>query len=832
MSDRDGTPTAFTASGRTAAAVPRPTGRLARTAFTAWTFVVLVAAVAGVWVWARLCASLPLLRGEHGLPGLEHAVTVERDALGVPVIRAASRLDAIRALGFLHAQDRLFQMDLLRRASAGELSALLGPSALETDRKVRVHRLRETAERSVAQAPPADRAAVAAYRDGVNAGRAALGDLPWEYLILRQRPRPWQDTDSVLVLLSMFLTLQESDGAAETRQGLLRDLLPASLLRFLGPGGTEWDAALDGSTMPVPPIPGPEVLDLRARPVAVRTARRVLAEEDPDLLPGSNNWAVAAGRSRHGGAMVANDMHLGLDVPAIWYRAVLEWPDRTAPGGRRRLAGVTLPGTPALVAGSNGQVAWGFTNAQIDTSDVIVLEPAPDDPSGYLAPDGPRRLQTFVETVEVRGAAPVEVRIERSLWGPVVGTDHRGRRLALSWVAHHPEAVSLGLLAVALASSLEEALDRANRAGIPAQNFVCADSHGRIGWTVAGRLPRRVGFDGRYPESWADGTRRWEGWLEPEEVPRILDPDGGTLWTANNRVVGGPALAVLGDGGYDLGARAGQIRDRLGALEAASECDLLAVQLDDRAHFLERWHRLALATLTPPACAASPTRADLRRVLATTWSGHASVDSAAYRLVRELRAEVARRALQPLVAACVGAEHDVPVLRLPQVEGPLWRLLTERPRHLLAPEYGDWNTLVLASLDTVAARAIETSGSLAAHTWGRRNTVRARHPLSRALGPLAALLDLPARQLPGDSHMPRVQSPSFGASERFVVSPGREQSGVFHMPGGPSGHPLSPFYRAGFDAWANGEPAPFLPGPPVTTLVLVPERPAAGPGGG
>lgn len=823
MSGSDNAPIPPPTSRDRARAASAPRRTLARVTVTVWALVLVAVLVAGVWVWARLCASLPALDGERRLPGLESGVTVERDALGVPTIRAAGRLDAVRALGFLHAQDRLFQMDLLRRASAGELSALLGPSTVETDRELRMHRLRRTAELAVAQAPSTERAALAAYCEGVNAGMAALEVPPWEYLVLRQSPRPWRETDTVLVLLSMFLTLQDSDGAAEKRQGLLHGVLPASLEAFLGPAGTEWDAALDGSSFPLPPIPGPEVLDLRARPAAAQTARRVPADEGQgDLLPGSNNWAVAASRSQHGGAMVANDMHLGLDVPTIWYRAMLEWPEPTAPGGRRRLVGVTLPGTPALVTGSNGQVAWGFTNAQIDTSDLVVLEPVPDDPAAYQTPDGPRHVETSTETVEVSRAAAVRLEIEQTVWGPVVGTDHRGRRLAFHWVAHEPEAINLGLLAVADASSLEQALERASRAGIPAQNFTCADSTGRIGWTIAGRLPRRVGFDGRRPESWADGTRRWEGWLGPGEVPRILDPADAVLWTANNRVVGGASLAVLGDGGYDLGARAGQIRDRLRALEVASERDLLAVQLDDRARFLERWYRLALDTLSPAVCAAGPRRSELRQVLEATWTGSASVESAAYRLVRELRFEVARRALQPLVAACTHADEDFPVLGLPQYEGPLWRLLTERPRHLLAPEYADWDALVLASLDAVAARAEKTSGSLSAHTWGRRNTVRIRHPLSRALGPLAALLDLPPLQLPGDSHMPRVQSPGFGASERFVVSPGREESGLFHMPGGQSGHPLSPVYRAGYRGWADGAATPFLPGPAAHTLALVP----------
>jgi penicillin G amidase len=389
-------------------------------------------------------------------------------------------------------------------------------------------------------------------------------------------------------------------------------------------------------------------------------------------------------------------------------------------------------------------------------------------------------------------------------------------------VAHDPQAVNLALTELEGADNLEAAQAIANRAGIPAQNFVAVDASGRIGWTIGGRIPRRMGLDGSTPTSWATGERGWFGWVPSREVPRIVEPASGRLWTANNRVVGGENLALLGDGGYGNGARARQIRDDLLAIEKASERDLLGVQLDDRALFLARWHDRALAALTPAACASSPRRAELRRVLETTWTGRASVEGAAYRLVRDFRLACARRALEPLALPCKKVNKDFSILDLRQVEGPLWTLLDSRPAHLLDTTYASWSDLELAALDEVATAAETTSGSLDAHTWGRRNTTRIRHPLSGAVPGLARLLDMPALQLPGDSNMPRVQSPTFGASERLVVSPGREAEGVFHMPGGQSGHPLSPFYRAGHEAWARGDATPLLPGPTQHTLTLAP----------
>lgn len=778
---------------------------------------------AGVWASRQLRASLPSLDGQVRLAGLAGPVTVERDALGTPTVQAGSRLDAARALGFIHGQERFFQMDLLRRLAAGELAELLGPAVVETDRTMRLHRLRVVARLVVQGAPAAERALVSAYTDGVNAGLSGLAAHPWEYLLLRSTPAAWREEDTPLVLLAMFIELQETDGAQESTQGLVQELLPPALAAFLSPGGTQWDAPIDHSTVPIPPLPGPEIIDLRTMPPAGASTRDARFERgEGDLIAGSNNWAVAGAHTSHGGALLADDMHLGLRVPHIWFRAVLRWPDPGAPGGTRQVVGVTLPGTPAVVVGSNSRVAWGFTNAQIDTGDLVELETQPGDDATYLTPNGPRRVERLTEVLRVRGQADQELVVEETVWGPIVGRDHRGRRRAYRWVAHDPQAINLALTELEGADSLEAAQAIANRAGIPAQNFVAVDASGRIGWTIAGRVPRRMGLDGSTPTSWATGDRGWFGWVPSREMPRIVEPASGRLWTANNRVVGGEALALLGDGGYGNGARARQIRDDLLGIEKASERDLLAVQLDDRAVFLTRWRERALAALTPTVCALAPTRAELRRALEATWTGRASVEGAAYRLVREFRLACAKRALEPLTMPCRRVNKDFSILDLRQVEGPLWTLLEARPPHLLNAAYASWADLELAALDEVAAAAVEASGSLDAHTWGRRNTTRIRHPLSGAVPGLPRLLDMPALQLPGDSNMPRVQSPTFGASERLVVSPGREAEGIFHMPGGQSGHPLSPFFRAGHEAWARGEPTPLLPGPALHTLTLAP----------
>src|SRR5690606_463823 len=302
--------------------------------------------------------------------------------------------------------------------------------------------------------------------------------------------------------------------------------------------------------------------------------------------------------------------------------------------------------------------------------------------------------------------------------------------------------------------------------------------------------------------------------------PSVVDPADGRVWTANARVVDGEALALVGDAGYANGARARQIRNDLFAREQFSEADLLAIQLDDRALFLERWHRLL-----QEAAAASPD-ADLQALAAAArdWEGRASPEAVSYRLVRAWRLKLIDRLREGLLApATVALGEDFVMPDLPQFEAVAWPLLQERPAHLLPRRYDSWEALLAEAAAEVRAE-LEEHGPLQARSWGERNTARICHPLANGLpGFLRGPLCMPADPLPGDNNMPRVQSPSFGASQRMVVAPGRESEGLAHMPGGQSGHPLSPFWGAGHADWVAGRPSPFLPGPAVHTLKLRPE---------
>jgi penicillin amidase len=817
-----------------------------------WAVALLLAvAIAGggagaFWLRSQLRSSLPQLEGTIRVPGLAGRVTVTRDAFGVPTIRGASRDDLARATGFLHAQDRFFQMDLMRRRAAGELSALVGRRALETDREIRVHRFRAEAERALSLLPGPDRALLDAYAAGVNTGLTSLGAPPFEYLVLRQQPEPWRPEDSLLVVLSMFITLQNSNAAYEATLATIYDVLPREVAEFVSSPGTDWDTPVIGEAFDVPPIPGPEVYDLRSRRAgkslrlpSSSTQLRTRADE----MAGSNSWVVSGNLTPDGGALLANDMHLPVRVPNTWYRAMLEWPEPSNPGtvapsnprtvapshprtlapsNRRTLIGVTLPGIPTLIVGSNTHVAWGFTNTYADWGDLVLIEVDPADPNRYRTPDGWREFQQHRETIAIAGEAADVFDVRWTIWGPVLGTDHRGRLRALKWVAHSADQLAAkGATPFEAVRTVEEALDDASGRGAPGQNVVVADRSGQIGWTIYGSIPRRVGFDGRLPSSWADGARGWSGWLEPSEYPRIVDPPGGRIWTANARVVDGEMLAKLGDGNYEVGSRARIIRDRLMAAGQFTPRDMLGIQLDASAQFTARWRELILRTLTPQAAAAAPDRARFRELVERTWTGEASPDSAAYGFTREFREEVSKRVMTFLLAECYESDPDFDHTTNQRREGPIWKLLTERPVHLLDPEFASWDDLLLASIDSVIRFAV-SQGELEDMSWAFYNVTTYRHPLSSGLPFIGRLLDMPIRRMPGDLFTPRVTWGPNAASQRMVVSPGREADGIMHMPTGQSGHPLSPFYANSHDAWVAGEPTPFLPGPPVHQLTLVP----------
>ena len=560
----------------------------------------LVAGGAGWWL---LRGSLPRLQGELTLPGLSAPVSVQRDALGVVTIDAANETDMARALGYVHAQERYFEMDLMRRSSAGELAELIGPIALDLDKQHRVHRMRARVKQDLPAFAGEKLPQLQAYTDGVNAGLGSLSMRPWPYLMLRQVPRRWELADTALTGNAMNFDLQDSQNTRELALWKIKSHMPPALYALLTRDGTEWDAPLFGKARGNAMLPAAAEVDLRKLAMPKTNHHARLADKG---TPGSNNWAVGGALTSDGRAIVADDMHLGLRAPNIWFRARLRYADARAPGGKVDVSGLTLPGLPLVVVGSNGHVAWGFTNSYGDWADWTELPLCA--PSTAAAPAPPAGIPScatsteFKEVIKVAGADAVDFRVRETQWGPILHESGHGYALALRWTAHLHGSLRASFADLAIAKDLGAAFAVADRSGIPAQNFVVGDSTGKVGWRIFGGFPMRDG--GCTPTSPQNGTgglmppppgfeddqRRCSPWdIDPAASPRLVNPESHRLWTANNRTMDDEGLKLAGDAGYALGARAKQIRDNLFAKQKFTEKDLLAIQLDDRALFLDRW---------------------------------------------------------------------------------------------------------------------------------------------------------------------------------------------------------------------------------------------------
>lgn len=770
------------------------------------------------WLWNRVESSLPPLAGEFPLASLSAPAEIGRDDQGVVIITAADRHDAARALGFAHGQDRFFQMDLARRRAAGELAQLVGDAALGLDRATVGHRFRPLAIAAIAALPADQKAELTAYTEGVNAGLGSLPKSPWEYAVLRAEPAPWLIEDCGLVFYAMVLELQNSTGSYEHNLTSLRDVMGEVSVDFFNPLIGPDDSAFDGSNQPLRAPPSAAILDLRPEDTLP-----VLSSMGPPEYHtiGSNAFLLAGADSTHGAALVAGDPHLGLKVPNTWYRAQLNWTRED--GTPHRVEGVSLPGVPGIIIGTNGKVAWTFTNATVDTGDLIMVDLNQTAPEIFYYDQGQSvPFDERVDRVTLRDGSTEAVPSTWTQWGPIVGRTVRGKPLAYRWTFHDPAALNFDVLDLGEAATVDEALAIAAGSGMPNQNMFVADRSGQAAWALTGKLPRRFGFEGRFPVSWTFGDRGWDGYLSPDERPVRRASAGNPLWSGNQRKVSGADLVKTGDAGLDGPDRAGQIKRRLDALPAAATpADLLAIQLDHQADWASKWHELLLQTLQSDRMMNSHDLVPAVISALESWDGKASSPSVAYRIVRRWHRLLTAATLEPIFAKTKRKDPTFNYGRL-RYDAALWALHRDEPAHLVGPPFADWSDLRADAADRVLAE-IDDAGGLNRFTWGETNRLAMKHPIGAILPDvLAGFLNMPPDPQAGDSRLPRVARPTHGASLRIIVAPGREDEGILHLPGGQSGNPLSPFYRAGHAAWLAGDPTPLQPGPPQHRLTLQP----------
>ena len=776
--------------------------------------VAALAITAGLGFFIALQYSVSALSDSNikaSLRGLKTAAYIEVDDHGVPAIHADNKEDAFLLLGFVSARDRLFQMDLLRRHMAGRLAEVMGPDLKESDRRHRIMGFEQVARAVVQGLPEEQKRVLEAYVEGVNQAMDSLTVYPPEFWLLGYRPSLWRPEDTILVVLGMEEDLGWT-ADSERSASIMEAVLPERVRNFLLPRLDRYTARLlnRSSSFFQPDIPVAELSALLAdRDSLGQNAGLVTEAAAPK---GSNGWVLGPSKTWDGRALLANDMHLSLRVPNIWYRAQLHY-------GDVRLSGITLPGVPLMVAGSNGKVAWGFTNIEGDFVDLVVLELDPDDPGRYRIPSGFARFQDHWETIRVRGEDEFTFKVRTSEWGPVLTKSLLGMPVAVHWTALDPEATDLNLMELDAAADVSAAQAVFNRAGGPPLNALAVDRDGNIGWTYTGKIPARFGLDGSVSRSWADASNGWTGYIAPEKLPRVLNPASGFIVNANQRMLSDRYPYVIGHD-FDHGYRAYRIHERLKEARNLSERDLLAIQLDSKAEFYRFYQDLALSLLDGNH---DPRLVRLRQDL-REWDGLAEPESLGLAVLTEYRKLLLNAVISPFMAKCRKVD---PRFRFssPLIDGPLQQLLEAKSQELLPDKihYRDWDGFLLALLVQANDKvSLHHSGAQKKLTWGSVNQVSIRHPFSESLPWLKHWLDMPDMGIAGCKQCVRVAGPGFGASERLVVSPGHEGGGILQMPGGQSGHPLSPFYSDQQQAWAEGAVSPLESGRVAYRLELRP----------
>ena len=521
-------------------------------------------------VAGALWATLPPRHARVAIAGLAAPVAITFDQYGIPRIRAGSLADAMTALGYVHARDRLFQMELMRRVASGRLAAIAGPAALPLDREMRTLGLARAARADLAALPAATRALLAAYARGVNAFIAAHGRFAAPEFLWLGAPKPWRPVDSLLwaKTMGLWLSLNWRQELARWQVARQEHLSPAAILALWPP---QHEAGRPDAALMPGPAGGPEASPVGARRFAALTARAIAAAlpsfpapfTEPDTA--SNAWAVDGRWSATGKPLLAGDPHLGFGFPSLWYLARIDTPHTT-------LVGATAPGVPGVVLGRNRHIAWSFTSTGADVQDIFVETPVGETPVGqgeYATPDGPRPFQLRTERIRVRGGKDVLLRVRSTRHGPVIsdlfdssGSDPSGPVLAVAMANLQPgDTAAEGLLALDQADSVAQAGKAAALISAPVQNLIVADDQ-NIGLFVTGRVPLRRSGDGAMPVEGASGAHDWIGWASGAALPRIVDPPSGRLVNANNRVAPADFPVFLGRDWF-ADWRARRIRDLL-----------------------------------------------------------------------------------------------------------------------------------------------------------------------------------------------------------------------------------------------------------------------------
>ena len=727
--------------------------------------VLIVLAVLGVWwiAWRPLPQTSGTIRAR-----VAGKVTVRFDSLGEPHIKAASQNDVLFAQGYLTAQERMWQMDGLRRFAAGDLSEILGPATLASDREARWLRLRRIAEDAYVTMPPGDRAALEAYAQGVNAYLADhRGRLPLEFTLLGYQPRPWSAVDSILIGLHMFRDLTTTYPDEILKQKMLEGG-DAAKVNFLFPART-------GLELP----PG------------------------SDVHPGSNAWAIAGSHTASGKPMLSSDMHLDFSIPGIWYLVHLEAPGLDA-------AGVSLPGTPGVIVGHNDRIAWGVTNLHFDVQDLYIEKF--DDRTGRFEFRG-KVLQARPEreVIRVRNARPVEMINWVTVHGPVRAEGKL--RLALRWTAALPGIFQFPFVEIDRARDWQEFTKAVGRFPGPGQNFVYADVDGNIGYHASGKLPIRKGYAGDVPVDGASGDFEWQGFIPFEQLPASFNPPDGLIVTANQNPFP-PDYPYAVNGNFASHYRSRQIRNMLSGRNGLRPEDTLAVQKDVYSAFS---HYLA-RTLVGAYERRGHGRVDLAdaAALLRAWNGQMDKDRPEP-LIVSLAFLYFRKAMAEAASLGKGALYE-----LQMAPAVMENLLRARP----AGWFHDYDEALLRSFADAVEEGRRMQGNdVTKWTYGKYLILVIAHPIGHRLPLVARYFDVGPVGMSGASTTVKQTTRRLGPSERMNADLGDWDRSLMNLPIGESGHVLSSHYKDQWEAYYNGTsfPMQFQKVDAKSVLEFVPE---------
>ncbi len=756
---------------------------------------------AGALAYTYLRRSVPSRRGTLRLGGLNATVEVIRDRWGVPHVFAQDLRDALFAQGFVHAQDRLWHMELARRLASGQLAEIFGPEALEADRLLRRVGLLRAAQAELSQTTPEGRAHLEAYAAGVNAFlQTVSGRLPPEFLILRFRPRPWTTADSMAISKLTGWSLSGNWDTEIVRSWVVERLGPevAALVEPLYPAG-----------LPVIVPPGAES---RGLGLPVLDELREVEEFAGTRGGGSNNWVIDGTRSTTGKPLLANDPHLALQMPSIWYSMHLK-------GGDLNVTGVSLPGVPGVVIGHNERIAWGITAAMADGDDLFLERLNPDNPRQYEYKGEWVDGELLREEILVRGREPVVEEVLVGRHGPIISPAVPGETRALAMrttVAEASQAIQ-AVAALNLASDWQAFREALRLWPSPSLNFVYADVDGNIGYQMAGLVPVRARGHGLVPSPGWTGEFEWTGFVPFDELPSTANPDSHYVVTANNKIVEDDYPHFL-SGEYIDGYRAQRIVDLLAAKETHSTDDFRAIQAD--------LYSIPGRELAEHMLALQPSSEDARRALnfLRVWDGRLAADSVAATVVEAFFLDLLRRTLGeklgPLADYFLSKEvHPA----IPDggyfMRSTSWllRLLREQPADWFPGQ--TWHEVMEQSLaDAVADLRRQLGDDMSRWTWGRIHYA----PFEHVLGRVRALRPIFNRgPVPIGGDMNTVANAcylgarpwgvySFVASFRQIIDLSDFNRSIAIIAGGQSGHPASRHYADMIGPWSRGEYHPML----------------------